>query len=513
VIIPTVIAVIMALVAIAAVAYAVQKSKALTEELERQKAQAEQELQQAGKALEAERREFKLAVKEEEIKLREQVEEEARKERAELEETKKRLDKREDNLERRKSEMDQRASELDKRERKIADSEKAAQDLIDARRSELERIAQMTTSEARTLLLSEVERDARNDAAQLLRRVEEETRREADRKAAEVVSRAIQRCAVDQTTETTVSVVPLPGDEMKGRIIGREGRNIRSFEQLTGIDLIVDDTPEAVVLSGFDPVRREIAKVALEMLISDGRIHPGRIEETVDRARKQTEERMEEAAEQAIFETGVTGLHPELMKLLGKLRYRTSYGQNVLKHSIEVSHLAGAMAAELGVRVGLARRGGLLHDIGKALDFERDGTHTQIGSEVAKARGESPDVIHCIMAHHDDVELTSIEAALVQAADAISASRPGARRETLETYLKRLEGLESIASSFDGVEKVFAIQAGREVRVIVRPEKIDDLAAHRLAKGMVERIESELDYPGQIRVTVIRETRAVEYAK
>jgi ribonuclease Y len=485
----------------------------LAGEAERERQLREAELEEAKRAVEQERREVKLAIKETEIRLRERMEEEAKKARAELEKTKKRLDEREDNLDRRKAELEQREAEIEKRERRLAEAEKECQELLTERRAELERVAAMSTAEARKQLLAEVEGEVRSEAAALVRRVEDEARREADRRAAEIVSRAIQRCAVDQTTETTVSVVPLPNDEMKGRIIGREGRNIRCFEQFTGIDLIVDDTPEAVVLSGFDPVRREIAKVALEALLADGRIHPGRIEETVERARKQIEERMQEAAERAVFETGVTGLHPELMKLLGKLRYRTSYGQNVLKHSIEVAHLAGAMAAELGVRVNIAKRGGLLHDIGKAVDYERDGTHTQIGAEIAKARGESNDVVHCIAAHHDDVEVLSVEAALVQAADAISASRPGARRETLETYLKRLEGLENIASSFEGVDKVFAIQAGREVRVIVKPDKVDDLEAHRLAKGMVQRIESELDYPGQIRVTVIRETRAVEYAK
>ena len=511
--IQTVIAVIGVLFGIGALLYAASRTRRLAGEAERERQLREAELEEAKRAVEQERREVKLAIKETEIRLRERMEEEAKKARAELEKTKKRLDEREDNLDRRKAELEQREAEIEKRERRLAEAEKECQELLTERRAELERVAAMSTEEARKQLLAEVEGEVRSEAAALVRRVEDEARREADRRAAEIVSRAIQRCAVDQTTETTVSVVPLPNDEMKGRIIGREGRNIRCFEQFTGIDLIVDDTPEAVVLSGFDPVRREIAKVALEALLADGRIHPGRIEETVERARKQIEERMQEAAERAVFETGVTGLHPELMKLLGKLRYRTSYGQNVLKHSIEVAHLAGAMAAELGVRVNIAKRGGLLHDIGKAVDYERDGTHTQIGAEIAKARGESNDVVHCIAAHHDDVEVLSVEAALVQAADAISASRPGARRETLETYLKRLEGLENIASSFEGVDKVFAIQAGREVRVIVKPDKVDDLEAHRLAKGMVQRIESELDYPGQIRVTVIRETRAVEYAK
>ncbi len=513
----TVIAVIIAVLsvaaAVAALMHAGKVRKQAEAETHQSRADGQAALEEAKKAIEADRRELKLAAKEQEIKLREQLDEEAKKARAELDRNKKRLDERDDNLDKRKTELEKRTKELDQREKHLETLEKEAQDLVGARRGELERVAQLDTQAARDLLLSEVEKETRTESVKLIRRIQEDTKREADKQAAEIVSAAIQRCAVDQTTETTVSVVPLPGDEMKGRIIGREGRNIRCFEQLTGIDLIVDDTPEAVVLSGFDPVRREIAKVALEMLITDGRIHPGRIEETVDRARKLTEERMQEAAERALFETGISNVHPEIMKLLGKLRYRTSYGQNVLKHSIEVAHLSGAMAAEVGARVNIARRAGLLHDLGKAVDFERDGTHTQIGAEIAKSRGEAADIVHCIAAHHEDIEMQCVEAALVQAADAISASRPGARRETLETYLKRLEGLESIAQSFEGVDKVFAIQAGREVRVVVKPDKIDDLEAHRLAKGMVARIEGELDYPGQIRVTVIRETRAVEYAK
>ena len=511
--IPAVMTVISIAVAVAAIIYARRKVQIASGEAQRARTTTEAELGETRRSLEAQRRELELAAKEDEIRRRERFDEETKRLRADLDKTKQRLDRREDAMERRKAETDKRAADLDKRQQKMAESEREVGELLEARREELERVAAMDTAAARSILLKEVEKEVRQESAELIRRLEEEARAEAERRAAEIVSRAIQRCAVDQTTETTVSVVALPSDEMKGRIIGREGRNIRCFEQVSGIDLIVDDTPEAVVLSGFDPVRREVAKIALEMLIADGRIHPGRIEETVERARRQTEERMREAAEKAAFETGVTGLHPEILKLVGKLRYRTSYGQNVLKHSIEVSHLARAMAEELGVRAGLARRAGFLHDIGKALDFERDGTHTQIGAEVAKARGEDPDVVHCIAAHHEDIEIQSIEAALVQAADAISASRPGARRETVDTYLKRLEGLESIASSFEGVEKVFAIQAGREIRVVVKPDKIDDLQAHRLAKGMAARVEGELDYPGQIRITVIRETRAVEYAK
>ncbi|MEN6305471.1 MAG: ribonuclease Y [Armatimonadia bacterium] len=475
--------------------------------------EAERLRSEAEKVVEAERREVKLTAKEESIRLRAEVEKENKAVRAEIDRAKKRVEEREDALERKKGELDRHTQKLEERERGLETKEQEANELIEQRREELENVAHLTTQEARDVLLKEVEAEIAAQTAQTIDRAEREAREEARRKASWIIGQAIQRCAVEQTTETTVSVVPLPNDEMKGRIIGREGRNIRAFEQLTGIDLIVDDTPEAVVLSGFDPVRRETARVALEGLLTDGRIHPGRIEEMVEKARENVEERMKEAAEKATFETGVSGLHPEIMRLLGRLNFRTSYGQNVLKHSIEVSHLAGAMAGELGGRVGVARRAGMLHDLGKAVDFERDGSHAQIGADIAQNRGEHQVVVEAILAHHEEIEITSLEAALVQAADAISASRPGARRETLEKYLKRLEELENIAHSFEGVDKVYAIQAGREVRVIVKPDRIDDLTAHRIAKNMVERIESEMDYPGQIRVTVIRETRAVEYAK
>ncbi|MEN6401192.1 MAG: ribonuclease Y [Armatimonadia bacterium] len=475
--------------------------------------EAERLRSEAEKVVEAERREVKLTAKEESIRLRAEVEKENKAVRAEIDRAKKRVEEREDALERKKGELDRHTQKLEERERGLETKEQEANELIEQRREELENVAHLTTQEAREVLLKEVEAEIAAQTAQTIDRAEREAREEARRKASWIIGQAIQRCAVEQTTETTVSVVPLPNDEMKGRIIGREGRNIRAFEQLTGIDLIVDDTPEAVVLSGFDPVRRETARVALEGLLTDGRIHPGRIEEMVEKARENVEERMKEAAEKATFETGVSGLHPEIMRLLGRLNFRTSYGQNVLKHSIEVSHLAGAMAGELGGRVGVARRAGMLHDLGKAVDFERDGSHAQIGADIAQNRGEHQVVVEAILAHHEEIEITSLEAALVQAADAISASRPGARRETLEKYLKRLEELENIAHSFEGVDKVYAIQAGREVRVIVKPDRIDDLTAHRIAKNMVERIESEMDYPGQIRVTVIRETRAVEYAK
>ncbi len=475
--------------------------------------EAQGKVAEAEKRLETERREMKIAAKEERLAARAELENEFKGQRADLENTKRRLERREDSLEKHKAQIEAQAQQLDNQAGQVAEKQAELEALTNEQQVELERISSMSRAEAREYLMEKVEEEARQDCAQLIQRHEREAQEQADRTAARIISQAIQRCAVDHTSETTVSVVALPSDDMKGRIIGREGRNIRAFEQLTGVDLIVDDTPEAVVISGFDPVRREVARIALERLIEDGRIHPGRIEEMIDKARRTTQERIREAGEQAAIETGVTGLHPEIIRLLGKLQFRTSFGQNVLQHSLEVSHLAGTMAAEIGARVAIARRAGLLHDLGKAVDFERDGPHALIGADIARTHGEREEIQHCIAAHHDDQEIRSIEAALVQAADAISAARPGARRETLESYLKRLETLEDTAISFDGVEKVYAIQAGREVRVMVKPDRIDDLAAHRLAKKIAERIEGTMDYPGQIRVTVIRETRSVEYAK
>ena len=453
-----------------------------------------------------------LVAKEQAIKARDQAERELAGRKKEVEALRKRVDKKEEVLDKRSEDLNRLEAELKGKQKQVAETQESLEAAYVEARQEVERVAAMTADQARAFLLSEVENEIRHDAAALARSIEEHARQEADHKAAWIIAQAIQRCAVEQTTETTVSVVPLPSEEMKGRIIGREGRNIRAFEQFTGIDLIVDDTPEAVVLSGFDPIRREVARIALERLVTDGRIHPGRIEEVVNKAQREVENSIQEAGEAAVLEAGVSGVNGDIVKLLGTLQYRTSFGQNVLKHSLEVAHLCAAMASELGTSRVTAKRAGLLHDLGKARDFRVEGAHAELGAEVARQKGESEEVIHAIAAHHGDEEPKSIEAILVQAADAISASRPGARRDPLEHYIKRLEGLERIAQSFDGVDRCFAIQAGREIRVIVKPDKVDDLAAHRLAKAMVDRIQEELEYPGQIRVTVIRETRAVEYA-
>ena len=467
----------------------------------------------AQKRAEDVKKEKVLEAKEEVIRLRSEAERENKERRSEIQRNERRIFQREELLDKKIDNVEQREAAIASREAELDKSESQINELHAQQLKELERISGMSMDAAREMLLSEVERNAKHDAAVLIRDIESKTKEEADKRARNIITLAIQRCAADHVAETTVSVVPLPNDEMKGRIIGREGRNIRALETATGVDLIIDDTPEAVILSGFDPVRREVARISLEKLILDGRIHPARIEEMVEKSKKEVDNAIREAGEQAVLEVGVNGLHHELVRYLGRMRYRTSYGQNVLKHSIEVAHLAGIMAAELGANVALAKRAGLLHDIGKSIDHEVEGSHAQIGADLAKKFRENNAIVHAIMAHHGDVDAQTVEAVLVQAADAISAARPGARRETLETYIKRLEKLEEIANSFDGVDTSYAIQAGREVRIIVKPDRVNDSDTVLLAKDIAKRIESELEYPGQIKVSVIRETRTVDYAK
>ena len=468
---------------------------------------------EAKKAAETKKKEVLLEAKEEIHKSRNELEKELKDRRNEINRQERRIQQKEEALDKKTDTLEKKDETLN---RKIKEADALKEETAKVKSAQLEileRISGLSVEEAKSYLLKNLESEIRHESAMMIKEIEAQTKEEADKKAKNIISAAIQKCAADHVAETTVSVVSLPNDEMKGRIIGREGRNIRTLETLTGIDLIIDDTPEAVVLSGFDPIKREIARMALEKLIVDGRIHPARIEETVEKSKREIEAIIKQEGEQATFETGVHGLHPELVKLLGRLRYRTSYGQNVLKHSTEVAHLAGIMAAELGVDIKTAKRAGLLHDIGKSVDHEIAGSHVDIGVDLAKKYRESNDVIHAIQAHHGDVEPKTVIACIVQACDAISAARPGARRENLETYIKRLEKLEEIANSFSGVEKSYAIQAGREIRIMVKPEDVKDEDTVLIARDIVKKIENELEYPGQIKVNVIRETRSVDYAK
>ena len=467
----------------------------------------------AKKETETIKKEQLLEAKEEIHKLRSEAEQENRERRSELQGQEKRLLNKEENIEKKNTSVEKKEERLIIKSKEIDEKENSIEDLYSKQVEELERISNLTTDEAKNMLLGDIQKDIAHESAVMIKDMENQAKEEADKKAREIITYAIQRCAADHVAETTVSVVTLPNDEIKGRIIGREGRNIRTLETLTGIDLIIDDTPEAVILSGFDPIRRETARIALEKLIVDGRIHPARIEEMVEKAKKEVDDFMREKGEQAVFDTNIHGLHIEIVKLIGRLTFRTSYGQNILKHSVEVSHLAGIMAEELGADVKIAKRAGLLHDLGKAVDHEVEGPHVAIGVDLARRYKESPEVLHAIEAHHGDVEPETIEAVLVQAADAISAARPGARRETLETYIKRLKKLEEIANSFEGIERSFAIQAGREIRVMVKPDTINDDETTHTAREIVKQIERELEYPGQIKVNVIRETRSIEYAK
>ena len=466
------------------------------------------------------RKEAQLESKEQDIKRRNDFEQEMKEKRAEQQRTEARLNRQEDFLEKKETELNKKSSALDEqrealshRTQELSKKEEVVARQQELMTQELERVAQLTREEAKKQLTEEILEETRRDCAVQVRNLEQEAKEEADINAKNIISLAIQRCASDHASETTVSVVPLPNDDMKARIIGREGRNIRALENATGIELIIDDTPEVVILSGFDPVRREVARLTLEKLIQDGRIHPARIEETVEKVQKELDQQIKAAGENAMFEVGIFGLHPEIIKLIGRLKFRTSYGQNVYRHSIEVANLAGLMAQELGLDVNFAKRAGLLHDIGKAVDKEQEGTHIQLGADLAKKYKENAMIVNAIMAHHGDVEPKTIEAVLVQAADGISGARPGARRETGTNYVKRLEKLEEIAAGFAGVERSFAIQAGREGRVIVKPDQVDDAKALFLAKDIAKKIETELEYPGQIKVNVIREFRSVEYAK
>ena len=475
--------------------------------------EAKRIIEDANQKAETRKREILVEAKDEAHKLRNEYERENKERRNEIQRNEKRLIKKEEMFDSKSLVVEKKDEMLQKKLKEIEIKQDKLEAIHQRQIEELEKISGLSTEDAKNILINNIKREAEQEAAIAVKEIERESKETAERKAREIITYAIQKCSADHVAETTVSVVDLPNDEMKGRIIGREGRNIRALEQLTGIDIIIDDTPEAVVISGFDPIRREVARLALEKLIADGRIHPARIEEMVEKAKKEVDQIIKDEGEQATLDTGIHGIHPEMIKLLGRLKFRTSYGQNVLKHSIEVSYLAGIMAAELGADVKVAKRAGLLHDIGKAVDHEVEGPHVTIGEDLAKKYKESKAVIHAIAAHHGDTEPQTVEAVLIQAADAISAARPGARRETLETYIKRLEKLEEISNSFEGVEKSFAIQAGREVRIMVKPEVTSDSSIILIAKDIVKKIEEEMEYPGQIKVNVIREIRATEYAK
>ena len=518
---PFIISILLALILIVGivVGYLIRKSIAEAK-ISSAETLAKQIVEEAHRNADAAKKEALLEAKDENHQLRQQAEEELRERRTEIQKQENRLMQKEENLDRKSVTQDKRELMLENKEQSLTEKQQQIEEMeskveamLQKQQAELERISGYTTDQAKQIILDRIKKEVTHESAIMVKEIENRAKEDADKKAKNILSLAIQRCAADHVAETTVSVVDLPNDEMKGRIIGREGRNIRTLETLTGIDLIIDDTPEAVILSGFDPIRRETARLALENLVQDGRIHPARIEEMVDKARREVDEHIREVGEETTFEVGIHGLHPDLVKILGRLKYRTSYGQNVLKHSMEVAYLAGLLAAELGEDVTLAKRAGLLHDMGKAIDHEVEGSHVEIGKELAVKYKEPNTVINAIASHHGDEEATSVISVLVAAADALSAARPGARSETLENYIKRLEKLEEISESFTGVEKSFAVQAGREIRIMVKPDEINDVKSIHIARDIRKRIESELEYPGHIKVTVIRETRAVEYAK